>query len=316
MSREPHHASLPEKNEAPNQPPHVPHGRPCAAVMGAVVVCLLTVATSAPAAPAGRAVQEAAEYVCRRFASEVGQEASQSLARRLTRLTAAHGDDAIVAFRKVGPRTFHYAAAAGEHGTKAVRLMARHGTDAIWVVNDPKRLALFARFGDDAAEVMIRHKGVAEPLLSEFGQAGASALKAIDTRNARRLRMLTDGGELARTGRADAVLDVVARYGDRAADFVWRHKGALTVAAVLTVFVNDPEPFIEGTRDLAELAVTPAAEAVRETAVQAARQTNWTAVWLAVLGLLSLAMLLRYRRRAPMRAANLKRNRAIASAEP
>ena len=57
-----------------------------------------------------------------------------------------------------------------------------------------------------------------------------------------------------------------------------------------------------------------AAEAVRETAVQAARQTNWTAVWLAVLGLLSLAMLLRYRRRASF-AAPPTHNHATLSTE-
>jgi hypothetical protein len=36
-------------------------------------------------------------------------------------------------------------------------------------------------------------------------------------------------------------------------DFIWRHKGALTVATVLSAFLADPGPFFDGTRDLVGL---------------------------------------------------------------
>ena len=35
---------------------------------------------------------------------------------------------------------------------------------------------------------------------------------------------------------------VIERYGDRALTFVWRNKGALTVATMLETFLADPEP--------------------------------------------------------------------------
>ena len=54
-------------------------------------------------------------------------------------------------------------------------------------------------------------------------------------------------------------------------DFLWRHKGALAVGAVLTVFLADPEPFLDGTRDLAEVAVATALPPVAEVPGQLAQ---------------------------------------------
>lgn len=50
------------------------------------------------------------------------------------------------------------------------------------------------------------------------------------------------------------LLDVVEKHGDRAADFIWRNKAALTTTAVLATFVADPEPFLRGTASLADIA--------------------------------------------------------------
>jgi hypothetical protein len=83
-------------------------------------------------------------------------------------------------------------------------------------------------------------------------------MAVIGPRNARRLAMLVEDGTLRRMGRVEEVLGVVERYGDRALDFVWRHKGALTVGTLLAAFLRDPASFLGGTRESA----VPAGEAV------------------------------------------------------
>jgi hypothetical protein len=70
----------------------------------------------------------------------------------------------------------------------------------------------------------------------------------------------------------------------------------LAVGAALTAFLNDPQPFIEGTRDLAGLVAQPVAEAAKETARESVRRTNWTAVWITGLVLIAGLLVVRARR--------------------
>jgi hypothetical protein len=81
----------------------------------------------------------------------------------------------------------------------------------------------------------------------------ARALAAVGPRNARRISLMGRDGGWQGIGRTDELLGVVGRYGDRAMDFIWCHKGALTVATLLATFVADPGPFLDGTRDLVGL---------------------------------------------------------------
>jgi hypothetical protein len=91
-------------------------------------------------------------------------------------------------------------------------------------------------------------------------------MAALAPRNARRLAILAEDGALARSGRWGELVAVIERHGDRAMDFVWRHKGALAVATVLGTFLADPEAFLGGGRELigkaAREATQPFADAV------------------------------------------------------
>jgi hypothetical protein len=62
--------------------------------------------------------------------------------------------------------------------------------------------------------------------------------------------------------RTDELMAILTRHGTRAMDFVWRHKGALTVTTVLAAFLADPEPFLNGSRGLAEEAASTAARPI------------------------------------------------------
>jgi hypothetical protein len=154
-------------------------------------------------------------------------------------------------------------------------------------------MAIFIKYGDNAAEGMMKHGEIAEPLLSSFGKPAAGALKSVNSQSVRRLAMLAEDGQLAKIGQTPELLEVVAKYGDRAADFIWRNKGALTVTAALAAFLANPEPFLDGAKDitkvLAEHAVKPIAEVPGQVASEAAKNTNWTVV--IVCGLCVLALL-------------------------
>jgi len=233
----------------------------------------------------------------RKFGKEVAHEGMDTLARKIETLAIKHGDEAFLAVRKIGPRTFRLVEEAGEHGLQSVKLMAKYGDEALWVVAKPNRMAIFLKFGDNAAEAMMRHGEIAEPLLHSIGKPSAGAHKAVSSQNGRRLAILAQDGQLATIGRTPELLDAIARYGDRAMDFVWRHKGALTVTAALTAFLANPEPFLDGAADVtkivAENTVKPIADVPGQVASEAAKQTNWTVAVVSALCVIGMLAALR-----------------------
>lgn len=242
------------------------------------VFLLMLVAASGQAGVKTKAAGEAAEYVLRKFGVEAAGETAETLTRKIEVFAVKHGDEALAAVKRVGPRSFRIAEEAGEHAPAAVRLMARHGDEALWVVTKKSRMALLAKHGDNAAEAMIKHGEIAEPLVESLGKPAADALKSLSAQNGRRLAMLAEDGTLPKIGRTEALLQVVAQHGDRAMDFIWRNKGPLTVAAALTAFLANPQPFLDGTADITRVVADSAARPLAAAATEAARRTHWTAV--------------------------------------
>lgn len=259
-------------------------------------------ATPLPAYAQGKAAiaREMAEYVMKKFGKEVADEGVETLTRKIETVIVKYGDDGAAAVKNVGPRSFRLIEEAGENGVESVKLMAKYGDEAVWVVGKKGRLAIFVKYGDDAAEAMIRHGEIAEPLIGKFGDSAAIALKSVSSQNARRISMLDDAGELAAIGRTPELLTVVGKYGDAAMDFVWKNKGALTVAATLAAFLSDPEPFINGTRDLAQ---TVGTSLVQPIAQEVGKRTNWTLIVLTLIGIACGIIGLRYGLRRQPRLA-------------
>lgn len=106
--------------------------------------------------------------------------------------------------------------------------------------------------------------------------------------------MMSEAGEMSRIGRQWELLKVVGDHGDRAMNFIWKHKAVLATGAVLTAFIANPEPFIDGTKDITQIVAEnvgkPLAEIPGRVAGEAARNIQWTPVaisLIAVCGLLS-----------------------------
>lgn len=230
-----------------------------------VIGFLLGICPSARADLRTKAAREAAEYAMKKFGVEVAQEGTEALSRKIAAAAARHGDDAITAVRRVGPKALTLADEAGEQAPRALSLLSRHGDDAaLWVLERPNGLKLLSRYGDDAAEALIKHRGVAEPLIEGMGGPAVKALGSVGPQGGRRLAMMVDGGEIAAIGRTPALMDVIARHGEPAMDFIWKHKATLAGGATLTAFLANPEPFLNGTNQLvgtvAENAIKPAVQ--------------------------------------------------------
>jgi hypothetical protein len=200
------------------------------------------------------AVRETTELVTRTFARDAAEMGTEALASRLARAAATHGEEEVLAaVRKVGPRALEAIEKAGPGGGhEAACLIARYGERAIVLAEDPARLALARRFGSEAAEVIMKHPGAAEGVVEQLGSSGARALANVNGQNARRVAMLTEDGFFKQAPGNRDLLGVIEKYGDRAADFIWRNKGALAAAGVVTAFVAHPEPFLDGTAKLAD----------------------------------------------------------------
>lgn len=260
-----------------------------------IAAVLIAVNPTAHAQGKARAAKEAAEFLISKFGKEVGKETLESLTGKIERFAIRYGDDAVIAARKIGPRVFSLVDDAGENGAAALKLLAKHGDDAQWVVSKTKRLSFSIKYGDDAALAMIRHREIAEPVIEAAGRSGASALKAVTAQNARRIAMMAEEGTLSKIGRTEELLEIVGKYGDRAMNFVWTNKGGLLTAAALAAFVAEPEPFLDGVKEIVGGVVQPVAQIPLRLAEGAAAGTNWTVVILATIGVVTTFVFVRKR---------------------
>jgi hypothetical protein len=236
---------------------------------------------------AGGRAKEVAEFIVKKFGKEAVKDGAVALAGRIEGLATKHGPEVYQAVRKVGPGAIHLLEQAGPHGITAAQVLAKFGDDAAVIAARPQALALVAKHGDEATRVLLKHKGIAEPILEKFGQPGVEALAQLNKQNGRRLAMLLEEGALAKTGKAEEVLRVIGKYGDRAMTFVWDNKGPLAMTAVLTAFIARPELFISGAVDITKVVgdsvAKPIAEVPGKFAVEVGRGTNWTVVLLVLI---------------------------------
>jgi hypothetical protein len=244
--------------------------------MKTATTAILAIVLTAPAYAGigSRAAGELAEFVLKKFGKEAAKEGAEKLASRIVQAAARHGDDVLSAVRKVGPKAIALADDAGADAPRVLRLLNHYGDDAARALSRPKGLAIVGRYGDEAAEALIKHQGIAEPLLENLGVPAARAMNALGPQAGRRLAMMA-GDELAAIGRTPELLDVIARYGDKAMDFIWKHKALLASGAVLATFLRDPEPYLSGvadiTRAVAEGVIQPAAAATADAVAQVGR---------------------------------------------
>ena len=198
--------------------------------------------------------REAAEAAVAKFGSKAAAKGVPALARRIESYAARYGDDAFRAVRRVGPGAFEMVESAGINGGKAMRVLALHGeAGATHVLKRPRAMAQFLRFGEEGASVLCKHPGIAEKVVERAGMPAVKAMAAVGPQNGRRVAMLMEG-QIGKSSRSAELLEVIAKYGDRGAAFVWNNKGAMATGAAMTAFVANPEVFISGAKDITKIA--------------------------------------------------------------
>ncbi len=217
----------------------------------------------------------AARRAAREVVETFGREAVEAAEPRVVRLIEAYGEEAGTVLRRVGPSGI---SAMERFGAPAMKILARWGDDGVRLlaVEGESAVAALARYGEEGVELMIRHPGVGRDLLAQFGAQVART----PLRNQSMITLGRLAEPIKASGRSAEILAVVEKYGDRACDFLWRNKGTIFAAAILTAFLHDPKPYIDGVK---ELAVEPATAVARD----AAAQTNWTLV--VITGMLILS---------------------------
>lgn len=252
--------------------------RMTAIILTATCLALCSPSNIVLAAGKSEVIKEVAEQIMKKLGKESVEGGLAKLTTRLDGLVTKFGDDAINAARKSGMRSIKILEEAGENGAAAARLLARHGDEALEIVEDAAKLSIASRLGDDAVKAMLKHPGVSGELIGKFDDLAVPALNNTSGQNARRLAMLADEGAIA-AGESSKLVGVVGKYGDRAMDFIWRNKGALAVGTTLTVFLSDPEAFLNGTKDLAQVVAQDVVAPVAKTIfTEVARHVDWTVV--------------------------------------
>jgi hypothetical protein len=233
-----------------------------------------------------QAAKETIEYVLKKFGKEAAQEGPERLAAKTESLAMRHGDEVFAAVKKTGPSGLKLIDEAGPNGHEAARLLGTFGDEARSIVGNPSRMALTGKYGDEAAVAMIKHPEIAEPVVAAYGKAGAKAMSEVGVENGRRLAAMVDSGELAKIGRGEELLGVVGKFGDRGMDFIYKHRKVLIGAAVLTAFLANPQPYIDGTLELASLVgenvVKPIVE-IPQKAVVESLGNPWVALTFALV---------------------------------
>ena len=243
-----------------------------------VLLAGLLMADTTWAGVATSAARETAEYVVQKFGRGAAGRTAGEVTDTTARAMARYGDEVVPLVRQTGHRGFAALEEAGEQAPDVIRLYARKGDEAVWLISEPGKLRLFLKHGESAADALIKHPGIADDLIGQFGDDAAGALNRVSRGGAQRMAMAAEEGLFAATPRNPELLSVVRRHGDEAMDFIWKNKGALTVAAVLATFLKDPEAYISGAK---KLIVDPVLSPI-------VRSINWT--WI-VAGLLAVLFL-------------------------
>lgn len=263
-----------------------------------LALSILCMALAAPdisnAGPAGIAIREVAELILSKFGRGTAGQTLEEITSATAATIARHGEAALPLLRRSGHAGFSALDQAGANAPEVLALFARRGDEAVWLITDPAKLAIFIKHGEPAANPLLKHPGIADGLIGRFGNEAAGAMNALSRQGAQRLSMIASDESLATSGSVSKLLPVVRKYGDEAMDFIWKNKGALAITSVLATFVADPEIYISGAK---KLVIDPIAAPI-------VKATRWS---LILPGLLTV-MLLPFLARAMLRVHRIYRS--------
>lgn len=201
-----------------------------------------------------------------------------ALGERALKLQAKHGEEASKLMIKAGPSAVRALERAGDKAPEIIRLYNKMGKGALSLAENKRGLTLIMDLGDDVAPVIAKHSDKATDLITVYGRRAIEPLKQVNRQDAVKLALLHKDKVLTTDPDRIKLLDICGKYGKRGVDFIYDNKGKLLVAATLATFVADPEPYINGAKELASTAIT---QAVAPVALEASKKIKWN-LWIGV----------------------------------
>ncbi len=261
----------------------------------AVAAVLLTGVPGTASAGVGTLARELAEQLIR-VTSKVGRKTVDDLAHRIQRVLTRHGEDAADAIRKGGIEALEVLEKGGPHAPTRARILGRYGKRAMGIARDTRALKLIAHHGDELADLYLKHgRAVVTPLVTRYGDDGVRVLASLSPKQARRWAIMHRTGhwdKIPKTQQqAKQLLEILAKYGDRAMDFIWRHKGALAVTATLVAFLRNPELYINTAKELILRPVEKGIETVGTTTGTVLTETTRSIPWHIAVPVLGACLL-------------------------
>ena len=223
--------------------------------------------------PVAAALRETAEAIVGTVERNTAGQVADDVTKAATTTVASHGDVALPLLRQSGQAGLSALEQAGTKLPEVTRLIARKGDEALWITNEPRKLAIILKHGDQAANALLKHPGIADSMIGRYGEPAAEVLNKLTRTGAQRLALVADEGMLSATPRSLELLPILRRYGDEGMEFVWKNKGSLTVMTVLSTFLADPGSYILGAR---QLIVDPLVSPITKS-------VNWTLILAAML---------------------------------
>ncbi len=220
-----------------------------------------------------RAIREVAEQIMSKFGRGIAGNTVEEAAEALAKAVAKHGDEALPFLSRSGHVGFNALEQAGPKSAQLLKFFSRSGDDAILIAKNPQKLDLFLTYGDEAAEAIIKHPGIAEDLITEYGEVSIKVLNKLSASGAQKFGILSKQGLFKKHPRSKELIEVVETYGERGMNVIWKNKGALLVSAVLVSFLADPDAYINGVKELGKGSIEMIGDKVLGPIVQ---QLNWT----------------------------------------
>lgn len=205
---------------------------------------------SANAEAVGSAIRETAELILAKFGRGTAGQTVKEVSTTTLRAVARYGETALPLLRRSGHAGFVALDQSGAKAPEILKLFARRGDEAVWLITDPAKLSLFLKHGESAAEALLKHPGIADKWIGRFGDDAVGAMNSISRQGAQRLSMIAGDGLSATAGSFEKLLPVIRKHGDEAMDFIWKNKGPLAISSVLATFIADPEAYISGAKQL------------------------------------------------------------------
>ncbi len=185
---------------------------------------------------AGKAARETIEYTAKKFGIELSKDAGREFTEKAVQFIAKHGDDGARLLKSAGPEIIELTA---KHGDDMVRMCASHSDDAISFLmkNADGALPLWRQFGKEGTEMMLKHPGLGEQAVKEFGSGGLAVANKLSSESLNKALVLSS--KATTQAEKTALFDAIMKRGDDVIEFLWKHKWKIGAGATVYALLKD-----------------------------------------------------------------------------